>query len=224
MRILATTVFIGLLASPALADRTPAVPAPTASAQPAPTWAAKSSTPATNLAPIDVAELPEPCRAIAKQATVANLHAALSARLSLAGCLADQRLAPLELLDCQDSVLAVEQATAPSFELLDGVIAAGDLSMKLLGEHAKGELYTSLAIRMQGTVPSGSSDPASLALRDSRKAILDSFLAPWRDQANTAFEHVVAIAKAHPELAKNPVVKTAVSASQQRLNARLAAS
>ncbi len=236
MRTLATTLFLssvaGLLGGPVFADATPAAPAPTtparaapspAPAAPTPTWAPRSATPAVNLPPIDIAALPESCRTIAKQASAVSLQTALSARVSLASCLADINLAPLALLDCQDSVLAVEAATAPSFELLDGVIAAGDLTAKLIAEHAKGELYTSMAIRMKSTIPAAS-DAASIALHDSRVSILDTLLAPWRDSANAAFEHVVAIAKANPELVKNPVVKTAVAASQQRIAAKVATS
>jgi len=207
-----TLVSLLLLSSSALAEPSPAAPAPTE----------PSNSPAVNLAPILLAEIPEPCHPIAKQAGAASLHQALSARISLAGCVADHKLAPLVLCDCASSVLDVDVATRQSVELLDDVIAAGDPTIKIMAEHARAELYSSMAVRMMSTIPAPAATTDSLALRDSRKAILEIQLRPWREQANASDRRVVELATASPQLAKNPVVKTAVASSKRRLAAKLA--
>jgi hypothetical protein len=204
MRSLASCVVLGLLTAPALAA--PGV----------------SQSPAVNLAPIVLADLPEPCRPIAKQAAAPLLASALAARIRVAGCIADQATAKLDLCDCGASILELATAIEPAVALLDEVIAAGDPTARILAAHAKGELYTSLRVRMLATIPTGDATTEGAALRDSRKAMLEPQLAPWADEANTAFARVVELAKANPKLLANPVVRTAVDTSKQRLALKVA--
>jgi hypothetical protein len=174
------------------------------------------TTPATNLAPIDLTTIPEPCLAIAKHAGAPNLPVALSARVSLASCLPAARLAGEQLVDSQDSLQVVEAANQPSLALLEEVTAAGDPTQQLLAEHTRGELYTAMAVRMMQTVPPPG-DEASSALHASRSALLETMVTPWRDRATAAYQRVVELGKVRPELSRNPVVQRAIRAAKQRL-------
>ncbi len=208
MRPFAVLAVIAVLGSPAVADRGPAV----APAQPA--------VPASRLTPIDPSTVPEPCQPLAKQAVAAS-PVALSARISLATCLADRAVAPLTLCDCGESILAVDTATEPAIALLDEVIDADEPVTQAIAEHAEGELYAGFTARLLATLPPLRPDApaAEVALREMRRRTLDAQLAPWRDAAARSFQRVVEIARAHPELADSSAVATAVRDSQHRLAA-----
>jgi hypothetical protein len=216
MRRFAVLAVVLVLGSTAAADRPPAA----APAQPAvpsrPT--APPASPASRLTPIDPSAVPEACQPLAKQA-LAPGPAALSARISLAVCMADRAVAPLLLCDCGESILAVDTATEPALALLDEVIDVGDPASQVIAEHAEGELHAGLTARLLATLPAlspGASAPET-ALREMRRQTLDAQLEPWRDAAARSFQHVVELAGAHPELADHPAVRTAVRDSQQRL-------
>ena len=195
---------VGILGVGSAAPLPPAVHAP------------PRTTAAVNLAPIDLTTIPDACVAIAKHAAAPSLPVALAARISLASCLPAARLAGETLLDTQDSILVVEAANAPSFALLEDVIAAGDPVQRLLAEHTRGELYMAMIVRMKQTVPPPG-DEASTALHVSRTAVLDTMVSPWQERATAAYERVVELAKANPQLARNPVVERAVRSAKQRL-------
>jgi hypothetical protein len=239
MRPFAVLAVVSVLGSAAVADRTaaaapaqPAVPsrptapsAPPAGSQPAPI-ASPASSPepsaplASRLTPVDPSTVPEACQPLAKQALVPG-PAALSARISLAVCMADRAVAPLALCDCGESILAVDTATEPALALLDEVIDVGDPASQMIAEHAEGELHAEFAVRLLATLPAlqpgASAD--EIALREMRRQTLDAQLEPWRDAASRSFQHVVELARSHPELADRPAIRTAVRDSQQRLRA-----
>lgn len=176
------------------------------------------------LAPLDLTRVPEPCKPLAKQALAQSLAAALTARVSLASCMADRAIAPLALCDCAESILAVDTAVAPAIAVLDNVIEVGDPAMQVIAEHTEGKLYAGFAARLLETLPKpgpGAAD-TELALRDLRKQTLDAQLAPWREAAMAAFQHVVEIARAHPEVARSAAAASAVRDSQQQLAAEVA--
>ncbi|HSD88856.1 MAG TPA: hypothetical protein VLB44_15115, partial [Kofleriaceae bacterium] len=56
--------------------------------------------------------IPVTCKSLAKEADALALNRALSARISLASCLANAKLAPIALCDCEQSVRDVEAATS----------------------------------------------------------------------------------------------------------------
>lgn len=173
---------------------------------------------------IDLDETPPPCQPLARQALAPNAALALPARISLASCLADAALAPLALLDCEASKLEVEDATARSFELLADVIEhATDDTTKVIAEHTRAELYTTMTRRMVATVPPPDGSDASTSLHDIRQQLLESLLASWRDKASEAHAHVLAIVKRDPRLAKNPVVAAAARAARDDLQRAAAA-
>ena len=212
MRSRIALISLLLASSTALAQR---LPAPPASKAPV--------TPATNLPPINLDEVPEQCKTIAKQAGSVTLTVALSARLSLASCIATQKLSALKLLDCEDSILAVDEATKMSFELIDGVIAgAQDDTTKIVAEQAKAELYNSMVTRMMATLPSTGATESEIAMNASRKGILEGLVAKWKDAAAVSYENILAIVKAKPALEKNRVVSIAVRTAKDRLRLHVA--
>ena len=219
MRSSITLLSLLVATGAAIADATPAqrMPARPASNAPAP-----AKTPASNLAPIDLTTIPEQCRTIAKQAGAATLSVALSARISLANCLADVKAAPLKLCDCEDSMLALDDAMKHSFELLDEVAVAGDEVTKIIAVRAKAELYQTMTTRMLATLPPPGGDESSIALHNARKAILDGLLGRWRNAAASSYERIVAIVKANPKLEKNQVVASALRTAKDRLRLHVA--
>jgi hypothetical protein len=210
--------FIGLtlIASAARAERAPA-PAP------APRPAAPV-VPAVQLVPIDLANVPEACRSLAKQAVAQIAPAAFPTRISLASCMAERAIEPLALCDCGESIAAIDAAVAPAVAVLDDVIAKADPATAMIAEHAEGQLYAGFATRLLATLPRPGTEAseAEIALHDVRKQGLDAQLAGWRDKAMTAFQRTVELAKAHPEVANRPVVAAAVRDSEQQLAADVA--
>jgi hypothetical protein len=227
MRLLAVFAVVGLFGSAAAADRAPAA-APARPAVPsrltAPSGPPDSRSAVPRLTPIDPAAVPAQCQPLARQALAAT-PAALSARISLATCLADRAVAPLTLCDCGESILAVDTATEPALALLDEVIDADEPVSQAIAEHAEGELYAGLAVRLLATLPA--LQPGAFAeesaLREMRRRTLDAQLDPWREAASHAFQRVVELAGAHPELADDRAVAAAVRDSQRRLAAAPAA-
>jgi len=240
MRPFTVLAVVAVLGSPAAADRVPAAmpaqaavpPRPTASppdsppvpAAPSHSPPAPATPPAPSLTPIDPSAVPAGCLPLAKQAQAAS-PAALSARISLAICLADRAVAPLALCDCGESILAVDTATEPALALLDEVIDAGDPASQAIAEHAEGELHAGLTVRLLATLPAlqPGATAAESALREMRRQTLEAQLAPWREAATRSFQRVVELARAHPELADQPAAATAVRDSQQRLSKLTAA-
>lgn len=236
MRPFAVLAVVAVLGSSAGADRgpvaapvSPAVPSrPTApsgspdSPRPAPPDGppAPAAPAAPRLTPIDPSTVPAPCQPLAKQALAAS-PVALSARISLAVCLADRAVAPLSLCDCGESVLAIDTATEPALGLLDEVIDAEDPATQAIAEHAEGELYAGFMARLLATLPALRPEaPApEVALREMRRQTLEAQLAPWHEAATRAFQRAVELSRAHPELADNPAVTAAVRDSQRRLAA-----
>ena len=222
--MLRTTLLSLLLASSAaLADGTPVAQrsATPAASNAAP--AAVSASPASNLPPINLDEVPEQCKTIAKQAGAVSIQIALAARISLANCISDTKLVSLKLLDCEDSVLAIDEAEKQSFELLDGVIAAtSDDVQKIIAEQAKAELYNQMTLRMRKTLPSSPSSESERALHEVRKSLLEGLLVKWKDAAAVSYERILATVKAKPALEKNPVVATAMRTAKDRLRLHVA--
>ncbi|MDB4962927.1 MAG: hypothetical protein JWP01_2926 [Myxococcales bacterium] len=167
---------------------------------------------------ITVAELPELCRDSGKRALNPNLVQALPARISLANCVSDAKINALQLIDGNESIVAIEEAIAPSIELLDDVAAQSDAASKVMALHAKAQLYSNATSRMLKTVPAtNQSTQESQALRDARRAILEAMMAPWREKQLEAHQAVVDVAKLNPQLAKNPVAQAAIADSRQRV-------
>lgn len=211
MRSLASFFTLTLLAPAALAA--PAAPAP-----------APVAPPPVTLVSIDTNKVPEACKPIVKNTHGPALATALSARLSLVSCMAEQALVPLALCDCGESIEQVNAAVAPALVILDDVIANGDVATRAIAQHTKGDLHTGFATRLTATLPrpAAGAPESEVALRDLRAQNLEAQLTPWRDTARDSYQAIVDLAKAHPELTRNPVATAALRDSQQRLAANVA--
>lgn len=212
MRSLASFLMLTLLAPAALA-------APAQPARPVP-----PPPPPVTLVSIDTTTVPDACKPLLKQTHGPALATALSARLSLVSCMAEKALAPLALCDCGDSIEQVDHAVAPALVVLDDVVANGDVATRAVAQHTKGDLYSGFAARLVATLPkpaAGAPD-SEVALRDMRAQNLETQLAPWREIARTSYQQVIELAKAHPEVTRNPVATAALRDSQQRLAADVA--
>lgn len=213
-----------VLADPAAAPVQPAAPAP-APTEATPTASPTPSTPGPNAVPrgngltlVVVADLPEKCRDLGKLADSRSQNQALSARISLASCLVEERVKPLVLCDCEQSVRDLESASVQSLALLDEVIQVGDPATKVLALQVQGDVLAGFATRMLNTVPQPvDANEASIALRDTRLSLIQPHVIPWQQRARAAYQQLETIARGNPQLAKNTAVVAAVRSSRAKL-------
>ncbi len=218
MRTIATLISLSLFAPVALA-----APGDAPSAAPT-TPTAQPTTPAFNLTPINLTETPERCHPIAKRAIAVSLVQALSARISLASCIADARFSELSLIDGQESITAMDEAAAPSIAMLDEVAAATDPVTQVMATHAKAQLLQTMMNRMTQTVSvSADARPEAQALRETRRAIMQELLTPWRERTLAIHAAIDELGRTHPTLVRNPVALAAVRDSRERLARPIAA-
>jgi hypothetical protein len=190
-------------------------PGPSKAPAPAP-----APPPGPSLLKLEPESIPDQCKPLAKEAEATSINRALSARISLSSCLADHKLKPIVLCDCEQSVQDINAATTLSLALLDEVYTVGDPSMKILARQAKGDLFLGLVQRMQNTVPPPvNATPEANELRTTRIDMLTPMLVPWQDAAKASFKEVDIIAKANPQLSKNTAVVAAVRAARTKLGA-----
>jgi hypothetical protein len=200
---------------PAPAQPAPAQPEPTTQANPQPVAPTPRAV-APTLTKLDADQLPEACRDLAKLSDSPSKAQALSARISLASCLVDQSSKPLVLCDCEQSIIDVNAAIDPSLALLDEVFLIGDPATKVLARHTQGELLSSFAQRILATVPPAVNSN-DVALRETRLSMVQPLIQPWLVRAHAAFTDLDRIARANPQLAKNPAVVAAVRSSRAKL-------
>jgi len=224
MRTVAALISLSLFAPVAMAapgDKAPAARATAGSARApaAPAAPAAAKSPAVNLTPINLTETPERCHPIAKRAATTNLIQALSARISLAGCIADAKFSELTLIDGQDSVTALDEAVAPSLAMLDEVVAAAasEPVTQVMATHAKAALYHSMMNRMVQTVTATDASPEAQTLKETRRQIVQGLLGPWRDKTRAVYSAVDDIAKANPTIIRNAVALAAIRDSREQL-------
>ena len=164
-------------------------------------------------------DIPDECADLAKLADSPSKNQALSARISLAACLVDEKSRPLVLCDCEQSVNEINAILDPSLALLDDVVAAGEPAMQVLARYTQGGLLAGFAQRMLSTVPPPvDTSEASLALRDTRVTMLAPLIQPWLMRAQGAFTQVDKLARENPTLGKNPAVVAAVRTSRDKLS------
>lgn len=218
MRTVAALISLSLFAPIAFAAPGPAPVPPRAPV------AIKQVTPAVNLTPINLTETPERCHPIAKRAGGANLLQSLSARISLASCMADAKFSELKLIDGQASITEMDEVALPSFAMLDEVVAgATDPVTKIMATHAKAQLLLVMINRMTQTVTmSATTTQEAHALRESRRAIMQELLTPWRARTRDVYVAVDELAKANPTVVKNPVAVAAIRDSRDQLQRTVA--
>ncbi len=194
-----------------------AATAPATASAPAPADAKPPSAPVAPMT-IVIEDLPQSCRDLGKLAQSQSRAQSLSARISLANCIVEQKLRGVPLCDCEQSVREAESASELSFKLLDEVFLFGDPAAKILARQALGDLLASLATRMLATIPPLiNGNEASLALRDTRHALLRPLIDPWFVRAQAAYTELERIARQNPQLAKNSAVVAAVRSSRTKL-------
>jgi hypothetical protein len=170
------------------------------------------------LATLDVDAMPAQCRTLGKEANAKARTRALTARLSLATCLADASMEGLSLIDGQESVLLLDEAIAPSRALLDEVIQLAEPEHQLMAQRQLAMLYAGIASRMLQTVPAPvDTSDASQALRDIRLKNIETMIEPWREAETSAHAAIVKLAAAYPRLVKDRVYAQAIATSRARL-------
>ena len=218
--------FVLLGSATVLADPVAQAPAPPASPV-SPPAAAPEPTPTpvpVTLTKVDVEALPEACRDIGKLADSPIKARALSARISLASCLVDEQTKPLVLCDCEQSVNEINDAIDSGLIILDEVVLLGDPASQILARHSQGEILSAFAQRMLATVPPPlNPSEEAIALRDTRLDLLQPLIQPWLARAQAAYAEIDKIARANPQLAKNPAVLAAVRSSRAKLGGSQAA-
>ena len=172
-------------------------------------------TPSASAAPGASEDVPARCQELARLAASPQPNIAWSSKISLASCEAEERMRPLQLIDSELSAHQLEDAAAPSLQLLDEVIASGGPTWQIAAFHAEGALRQGMALRMLAALPALPENPSPEAVRmhDLRAQMLRTRVQPWLDRAQQDFAQVDQLAKQHPELANDPVVAAAVQDS-----------
>ncbi len=151
---------------------------------------------------VDIGEVPPRCADLVTRANGGNRTLALPARISLANCLADARVGKLQLIDGAASVLDIDAALAPSLDLLDQVVRTAEPATRIMAHDAKARLLAGATNRVLATVPPlTATTPEAVALRDSRRQLVDAMVTPWRERAMAEHLAIVELAKAQPALA-----------------------
>ena len=106
---------------------------------------------------------------------------ALSAKISLALCQAENRFGSLQLAPDDASLKAMSSAAAPSLQLLDEVIQSGDATYAAIATKAKAGLLVAMAVRMRNSIPpiTATTVGPELAQHDQAHAALEPKLAAW---------------------------------------------
>ena len=224
LRLSSTTVLADPAATPVeppAPASAPADAAPSASRSPAGAAPAPVAIPRGNgLTLVVVADLPEKCRDLGKLADSRSQNQALSARISLASCLVEERVKPIVLCDCEQSVNDLHAASVQSLALLEEVTQVGDPATKVLALQAQGDLLAGFATRLLNTVPRPiDASEASIALNDTRLSMLQPHVVPLQQRARLAYQQLETVARANPQLAKNAAVVAAVRSSRPKLAA-----
>ncbi len=112
----------------------------------------------TALAPvIDLGTVPAHCRPLASAPTNATTKGPmLDAYISVASCEALERTHALVLAATPQSRDALDHAVRPSLELLDYVIAHGDVAHQIAAQRAKADTYAGMVVWLATTVSSRS--------------------------------------------------------------------
>jgi hypothetical protein len=182
---------------------------------------------ATSAASADVAQLDYvhgECTGLAHLTRSPYRSIALSAKVSLATCEARERMRPIALLDSEQSARELEDAVMPSVQILNDVIDAHDPTWTIVAYYQMGELYYGMAQRLLGSIPPLPPNPDShlVALHDLREQMVRSRVGPWLEQAHADYANATQLARAHPELARDPVIIAAVQGSARRLGGVIA--
>lgn len=149
----------------------------------------------------------------------------LEATISMASCLAESAMASVDIQPTRESVLALDRAVQPAMQLLDVVIAHGDLEHRLIAEHTKGDLYDALAVRVRSAVEPmrGLRTEHAFAMYHDRVNHADALVHPWLQLAANSFLDVSRLAREDPQLlVRNPMLANMVYDSRLERAASIA--
>ena len=154
---------------------------------------------------VETRTLPAPCRTVAEiPRDAATLTVHLDATISAANCTAMNHLHALKLTPTQASADAIEQALAPSLDLLELVVKNGDVAAQIVAHHAIADLYQGATVAMRRTGRDG-----------------DAFTGRWQLKAQAAYSEAVRLACQIPDrVSTDPVLAFAVSDSKFELAPR----
>jgi hypothetical protein len=166
------------------------------------------------------------CRTLGQSPSNARTEAPKhEAMMSLASCLAGAAMDGADVYPTHDSVVALDRAVQPAMQLLDLVIAHGDLEHRMLAEHTKGQLYAAMAVRVRSALPlfHGLRTEEALAAYLARVHRADALVRPWLELAADSFLDVSRLARHDPQLLlRNPVLANAVYDSRLQRAASIA--
>lgn len=149
---------------------------------------------APSLAPLNRANLPTQCQAVATEpASARTLGPRYAAYTSAANCMAMVQLKSLRVSPNQQAVDAINKAIRPSVDLLDAVIRSGDPAASLIAQYSKADLYRGAMVVLLS--PEHQLDTVAVELTRS-----------WRDQASESFAEVARLENQDPALTSNPVI------------------
>jgi mannose-1-phosphate guanylyltransferase len=147
-----------------------------------------------SLAPLNRANLPKQCQAVATEpASARTLTPRYAAYTSAANCMAMVSLKALRVQPNADGVKAIDRAIQPSIDLLDGVIRSGDPAAALIAQYSKADLYRGAMVVLLS--PEHQLDDVAFQLTRG-----------WRDQSAESFAEVARLENQNPGLESNPVV------------------
>jgi hypothetical protein len=131
------------------------------------------------------AQAPADCAAVGTPpASAVTPQPAMSAKVSLALCQAEGSFGALHLAPDDASIAAMNSAAAPSLQLLDEVIHAGDATFAPIATKAKAGLLVAMVVRMRNSIPpiTATTVGPALAQHDQAHAALEPKLAAWLNQ------------------------------------------
>ncbi len=186
--------------------------------------AASSARAGGSMPKLDASALPEACRWTADAFEYLPAKQQLAALTSAANCIAIVRMRETVGGTPEGLSRALSDALGPSFQMLDAVIAAGDLQSRLLAQYAKADLVAGVAVYIASSA--GGSNLTSMTAADQRAflaklAQANTAARPWRDRAASEFREVTALASTEQgrRLAmSNPVIAYAIHDARTTAN------
>ena len=154
---------------------------------------------------LDPELIPLQCRAVVSGTR-------MGARISLASCIAEEALDKLQLDVSTTSVTAMGRAVDYPMQLLGSVVAVGSPVERVQALRAESDLYRGMISRIRRTTEylTWHTTGAQLARAKAQHRAVEIAIAPWLQAATAADGMIAQIARAHPEVARDPVAHFAV--------------
>ena len=147
-----------------------------------------------SLAPLDRANLPKQCQAVATEpASARTMTPRFAAYTSAANCMAMVSLKALHVQPNEQAVDAINRAIKPSVDLLDAVIRVGDPAASIIAQYSKADLYRGAMVVLLS--PEHQLDTVAVELTRN-----------WRDRSAESFAEVARLSSEDPTLKSNPII------------------